>query len=177
LRAKGWRARAKKICLILLDVDGVLTDGRIVYDERGREVKSFDIKDGQGIKLCQQAGLQVGILSGRKSSAVSFRAQELGMAIVLQKTVDKAMALEAIRQKNNLQADQICFVGDDLVDLPVFSRVGLAVAVADGVREVKANAHYVTRRSGGHGAVRETCELILKAQGKWKRVTSKFMPT
>jgi len=87
------------------------------------------------------------------------------------------MALEAIRQKNNLRADQICFVGDDLVDLPVFSRVGLAVGVADGVREVKVNAHYVTRRSGGHGAVRETCELILKAQGKWKRVTSKFMPT
>jgi 3-deoxy-D-manno-octulosonate 8-phosphate phosphatase (KDO 8-P phosphatase) len=177
LKAKGWRARAKKIRLILLDADGVLTDGRIAYDERGGEVKSFDIKDGQGIKLCQQAGLQVGILSGRKSSAVSFRAQELGMTIVLQKTVDKAMALEAIRQKNNLRADQICFVGDDLVDLPVFSRVGLAVAVADGVREVKANAHYVTRRSGGHGAVRETCELILKAQGKWKRVTSKFMPT
>jgi len=177
LRAKDWRARAKEIRLILLDVDGVLTDGRIVYDERGREAKSFDIKDGQGIKLCQQAGLQVGILSGRKSSAVCFRAQELGMAVVLQKTIDKAKALEAIRQENNLRADQICFVGDDLVDLPVFSRVGLAVAVADGAREVKANAHYVTRHSGGRGAVREICELILKAQGKWKWVTSKFMPT
>jgi 3-deoxy-D-manno-octulosonate 8-phosphate phosphatase (KDO 8-P phosphatase) len=176
LKGKGWKARAKKIRLLLLDVDGVLTDGRIVYDERGREVKSFAIKDGQGIRLCQEAGLQVGILSGRKSSAVSFRAQELGMAIVLQKTADKAKALEGIRQKNNLRADQICFMGDDLVDLPVFSRVGLAVAVADGVREVRAKAHYVTRRSGGQGAVRETCELILKAQGKWALVTSKFMP-
>lgn len=173
---QSWRARAKKIRLLLLDVDGVLTDGRVVYDERGREAKSFDIKDGQGIKLCQQAGLLVGILSGRKSSAVSFRAQELGMDIVLQKTLDKAVALEGIRQENNLPADQICFVGDDLVDLPVFSRVGLAVAVADAVREVKANAHYVTRRPGGHGAVREICELILKAQGKWKWATSKFIP-
>lgn len=176
MRKKGWKDRAKKIRLLLLDVDGVLTDGRIVYDGRGREVKSFDIKDGQGIKLCQQAGLQVGILSGRKSSAVRFRAKELGMAILFQKAVDKAKALEGILQKNKIRADQICFMGDDLVDLPVFSRVGLAVAVADGVQEVKANAHYVTHRSGGRGAVREICELILKAQGKWKLVTSKFIP-
>ncbi len=176
MKKKDWKDRAKKIRLLLLDVDGVLTDGRIVYDERGREIKSFDIKDGQGIKLCQQAGLQVGILSGRKSLAVRFRAQELGIALLLQKAVDKAEALEGIRKKNRMRMDQICFMGDDLADLPVFSRVGFAVAVADGVREVKANAHYVTRHAGGHGAVRETCELILKAQGKWKRVTSKFLP-
>jgi 3-deoxy-D-manno-octulosonate 8-phosphate phosphatase (KDO 8-P phosphatase) len=175
LRKKDWKDRAKKIRLLLLDVDGVLTDGRIVYDERGQEVKSFDIKDGQGIQLCRQAGLQVGILSGRKSSAVRMRAQELGIALLVQKAGDKAKALEGIRKKTNLLADQICFVGDDLVDLPVFSRVGLAVAVADAVGEVKANAHCVTRRAGGRGAVREICELILKAQGKWKSATSKFM--
>ena len=176
LQSKDWKKRAKAIRLLLLDVDGVLTDGRIVYDERGREIKSFDIKDGQGIRLCQQAGLQVGILSGRKSSAVRFRAKELGIAILFQEAVDKAKSLEEILQKDKMRADQICFMGDDLADLPVFSRVGLAVAVADGVREVKAKAHYVTRRSGGRGAVREICELILKAQGKWKLVTSKFMP-
>jgi 3-deoxy-D-manno-octulosonate 8-phosphate phosphatase (KDO 8-P phosphatase) len=175
LRKKNWQDRAKKIRLLLLDVDGVLTDGRILYDERGREIKSFDIKDGQGIKLCQQAGLQVGILSGRKSAAVRFRAEELGIALLLQGAGDKAKSLEGILQKNEMRADQVCFVGDDLADLPVFSRVGFAVAVADGVREAKAKAHYVTRRSGGRGAVREICELILKAQGKWKGATSKLM--
>ena len=176
MRKRDWKNRAKKVRLLLLDVDGVLTDGRIVYDERGREAKSFDIKDGQGIKLCQKAGLQVGILSGRKSAAVRFRAQELGIELLVEKAGDKAKALEEIQQRNNMRTDQICFIGDDLGDLPVLSRVGFAVAVADGVQEVRASAHYVTRQSGGRGAVREICELILKAQGKWKGVISQFMP-
>ncbi|OGP48794.1 MAG: phenylphosphate carboxylase subunit delta, partial [Deltaproteobacteria bacterium RBG_13_51_10] len=174
MRARSWNDRAKKIHLLLLDVDGVLTDGRIVYDGREREFKSFDIKDGQGIKLFQQAGLKVGILSGRKSSAVRLRAKELGIEILYQKALDKAKTLEVILQKNKIRAEQICFMGDDLVDLPVLLRVGLAVAVADGVEEVKANAHYVTHHPGGRGAVREICELILKAQGKWESVTQKY---
>lgn len=176
MQPKDWKKRAKTIRLLLLDVDGVLTDGRIVYDGRGREFKSFDIKDGQGIKIFQQAGLKVGILSGRKSSAVRFRAKELGIEILYQKALDKAKTLEVILQKNQIRAEQICFMGDDLVDLPVLLRVGLAVAVADGAQEVKANAHYVTHHPGGRGAVREICELILKAQGKWESVTQKYTP-
>ncbi|MBM4331437.1 MAG: HAD-IIIA family hydrolase [Deltaproteobacteria bacterium] len=174
MKEKDWKKRAQAIRLLLLDVDGVLTDGRIVYDGRGQELKSFDIKDGQGIKLLQQAGLKVGILSGRKSSAVNLRARELGIDLLLQKALDKAKALEKIIRKGNIRAEQICFVGDDLVDLPVFSRVGFAVAVADSVKEVKENAHYITHCPGGRGAVREVCELILKVQGKWEAVTQKY---
>ena len=173
----GWKERAKEIRLLLLDVDGVLTDGRIVYDGRGRELKSFDIKDGQGIRLLQQAELKVGILSGRRSSAVRLRARELGIEILHQKAQDKAKTLEEILQKNKIRTEQICFMGDDLLDLPVLLRVGFAVAVADAVEEVKANAHYVTHHPGGRGAVREICELILKAQGKWGWVTSKYLPS
>ena len=174
MKEKDWKKRAQAIRLLLLDVDGVLTDGRIVYDGRGQELKSFDIKDGQGIKLLQQAGLKVGILSGRKSSAVNLRARELGIDLLLQKALDKAKAMEKIIRKGNIRAEQICFVGDDLVDLPVFSWVGFAVAVADSVKEVKENAHYITHCPGGRGAVREVCELILKVQGKWEAVTQKY---
>ncbi|MDI6753070.1 MAG: HAD-IIIA family hydrolase [Thermodesulfobacteriota bacterium] len=176
MKEKDWKKRAQAIRLLLLDVDGVLTDGRIVYDGRGQELKSFDIKDGQGIKLLQQAGLKVGIISGRKSSAVSLRARELGIDLLLQKALDKAKALERIIRKGNIRAEQICFVGDDLVDLAVFPRVGFAVAVADSVKEVKENAHYITHCPGGRGAVREVCELILKVQGKWEAVTQKYFP-
>ena len=174
LSADGWEKKAKFIRLLLLDVDGVLTDGRIVYDGAGRELKFFDIKDGQGIKLLQQAGLEVGILSGRKSPALRLRAKELGIRLVRQRVLDKEKSLEAILHKKRFRAEQICFVGDDLVDLPVLARVGLAVAVADSLEDVRANAHYVTRHLGGQGAVREVCDLILKAQGKWKAVTQKF---
>ena len=174
LSADGWEKKAKFIRLLLLDVDGVLTDGRIVYDGAGRELKFFDIKDGQGIKLLQQAGLEVGILSGRKSPALRLRAKELGIRLVRQRVLDKGKALETILHKKRFRAEQICFVGDDLVDLPVLARVGLAVAVADSVEDVKANAHYISRHPGGQGAVREVCDLILKAQGKWKAVTQKF---
>jgi 3-deoxy-D-manno-octulosonate 8-phosphate phosphatase (KDO 8-P phosphatase) len=172
--ANDWKKRAKFIRLLLLDVDGVLTDGRIVYDGAGRELKFFDIKDGHGIKLLQQAGLEVGILSGRRSPALRLRAKELGIRLLRQRVLDKGKALEAILNKKRFRAEQICFVGDDLVDLPVLARVGLAVAVADSVEDVKASAHYITRHPGGQGAVREVCDLILKAQGKWKAATQKF---
>ncbi|MBI5966764.1 MAG: HAD-IIIA family hydrolase [Deltaproteobacteria bacterium] len=174
MKQNDWKRRAKSIRLLLLDVDGVLTDGRVVYDGGGRELKFFHIKDGHGIKLLQRAGLAVGILSGRRSSAVRLRAKELGIDLLQQKALDKAKVLEAILRKKKIRAEQVCFVGDDLVDLPVFSRVGLAVAVADSVEDVKAHAHYITHRPGGQGAVREVCEMILKAQGKWERVTQKY---
>jgi len=174
LRRKDWKERAKPIRLLLLDVDGVLTNGRIIYDGSGREWKSFDIRDGQGIRLLQRAGLEVGILSGRKSSAVRSRAKELGIRLLRQRATDKGKALEEIMAQKNYPPEQICFVGDDLVDLPVFARVGLAVAVADSVEEVRARAHYITRNSGGRGAVREVCDLILKVQGKWTAVTQEY---
>lgn len=174
LPAKDWKERAKFIRLLLLDVDGVLTDGRIVYDGAGREFKFFNIKDGQGIKLLQGAGVEVGILSGRRSPAVRLRAKELGIRLLRQRVEDKGEALEAILREKRFRAEQICFVGDDLVDLPVLARVGLAVGVTDSVKDVKANAHYITRRPGGQGAVREVCDLILKAQGKWKAATQKY---
>jgi len=174
LSANDWKERAKFIRLLLLDVDGVLTDGRIVYDGAGRELKFFDIKDGQGIKLLQEAGLEVGILSGRRSPPLRIRAKELGIHLLRQRVLDKGKALEAILRKKRFRAEQICFVGDDLVDLPVLARVGLAVAVTDSVEDVKANAHYITHHAGGRGAVREVCDLILRAQGKWKAATQKY---
>jgi len=175
LGSKGWKKRAKGICLLILDVDGVLTDGRIAYDGAGREIKFFHVRDGQGIRLLQSAGVEVGILSGRESLAVRTRAKELGITLLRQGVRDKAQALEEIIYRKNYKPDQICFVGDDLVDLPVFARVGLAVAAADSVEEVKASAHYVTDHPGGKGAVREVCDLILKAQGKWEAVTQKYL--
>jgi 3-deoxy-D-manno-octulosonate 8-phosphate phosphatase (KDO 8-P phosphatase) len=174
LSAKNWNQRAKEVRLLLLDVDGVLTDGRIIYDSRGQEIKCFNIKDGQGIRLLQEAGLEVGILSGRKSSAVRLRAKDLGIRILRQDVHDKAKDLARILRQEKLKPEQIGFVGDDLVDLPVFQCVGLAIAVADAAAELKAQAHLITRMTGGKGAVREVCERILKAQGKWSKVIQKY---
>jgi 3-deoxy-D-manno-octulosonate 8-phosphate phosphatase (KDO 8-P phosphatase) len=172
--AKDCQKRAKLIRLLLLDVDGVLTDGQILYDGSGRELKSFNIQDGHGIKLLQRAGLEVGILSGRRSAAVRLRAKELGIRLLRQRVLDKEKALEAILRRKGITAGQICFLGDDLVDLPVLAQVSLAVAVPDSVEDVKTNAHYITHRPGGKGAVREVCDLILKAQGKWKAATENY---
>ncbi len=176
MRKKGWKERAKRIRLLLLDVDGVLTDGQLAFDGGGREIKFFHIRDGQGIRLLQQAGIEVGIVTGRKSKAVDLRARELGINLVFQKARDKARVLEDILRKENLQAEQVCYVGDDLVDLAILSCVGLAVAVADAAPEVKALAHYTTRFSGGRGAVREVCEKILKIQGKWEEIIENYRP-
>ena len=176
LRKKGWRERAKRIRLLLLDVDGVLTDGQLAFDGAGQEIKFFHIRDGQGIRFLQQAGIRVGIVTGRRSKGVNFRARDLGIDLVLQKVRDKARALEAILRKENLRAEQVCYVGDDLVDLAVLSCVGLAVAVADAALEVKALAHYTTRFRGGRGAVREICEKVLKAQGKWGKIIQTYRP-
>ncbi len=171
---QGWKERAKGVRLLLLDVDGVLTDGRIIFDGGGNEWKFFNVKDGHGIKLAQRAGLEVGILSGRRSRAVSVRARDLGIQLVVQRALDKGHALEKIMAQRHIQPQQICYVGDDVVDIPVFSRVGFAVAVADGVAEAKAMAHYVTVARGGKGAVREVCEILLKSQGKWAAVCQKY---
>jgi 3-deoxy-D-manno-octulosonate 8-phosphate phosphatase (KDO 8-P phosphatase) len=175
-RKRGWKERAKRVRLLLLDVDGVMTDGRLGFDGAGREFKFFHARDGIGIKLLQGAGLRVGILSGRKARVVELRAKELGIDLLLQKVQDKAKGLERALRKEGLRPDQVCYLGDDLVDLPVLFRVGLAVAVADASPEVKAAAHIVTRKSGGRGAVRETCESILKAQGRWRAEIQRYFP-
>jgi 3-deoxy-D-manno-octulosonate 8-phosphate phosphatase (KDO 8-P phosphatase) len=174
LEKRGWKERARPIRLLLLDVDGVLTDGRIVFDATGGEIKFFDVKDGQGIQFLHSSGIEVGILSSRESLPVEKRARDLSISLVRQKVKDKAAELLVIQGEKNLRGEEIAYVGDDWVDLPVFSKVGLAVAVADSVPELKKKAHYVTRAPGGRGAVREVCEAILKAQGRWKRVTEKY---
>jgi 3-deoxy-D-manno-octulosonate 8-phosphate phosphatase (KDO 8-P phosphatase) len=171
---KDWKERAKKVRLLLLDVDGVMTDGRLGFDGEGREFKFFFARDGIGIRLLQQAGVRVGILSGRRAKVVTLRAKELGISLVRQKIQDKSRALDEILAAEKLRPEQVCYMGDDLVDLPVLRRVGLAVAVADAATEVKSAAHLVTQTPGGRGAVREACETILKIQGKWGKGTRKF---
>jgi 3-deoxy-D-manno-octulosonate 8-phosphate phosphatase (KDO 8-P phosphatase) len=174
LPPRNWKKRALKIRLVLLDVDGVLTDGRITYGGDGKEVKSFDVKDGQGVKFLKKGGIEVGILSSRSSRAVSRRARELGMRLVRQGIKDKGTELAAIAKGKKLSPEEIAFLGDDWADLPVFRRVGLAIAVADSIPELRRAAHFVTGAPGGRGAVREAAEAILKAQGKWAQITEKY---
>ena len=154
-----------------MDVDGVLTDGRIWLlsrrDGTASEIKGFSAYDGAGLKLARAAGLRTGLITGRESSAVTQRARECEIEFVYQHRATKIGALEEILQTTGASANEVAYVGDDLPDIPVLERVGLAVAVANAAPEVKRAAHFVTERSGGEGAVREVIELIVKAQGKW----------
>jgi|TARA_B110000503_G_scaffold44662_1_gene72930 3-deoxy-D-manno-octulosonate 8-phosphate phosphatase (KDO 8-P phosphatase) len=160
--------RAKSIRLLLLDVDGVLTDGRLYFGNNGEELKAFNIQDGLGIKLLQRNGVEVGIITGRSSALVARRAEELGIKLVIQGREDKLAALEeALRDdKENhcYEMQEIAFLGDDLPDLAVISRVGLGVAVADAHKFVAKHSHWQTSEKGGYGAVRELAELILQAK-------------
>ena len=167
-------ARALRIELLLLDVDGVLTDGGIVYADSGVELKRFHVRDGSGLKLWQQAGKRAAIISGRKSAAVERRAQELGVDLVFQGREDKLAAFEEVLGRTGFAAEQVCALGDDLPDLPILARCGLAVAVADACPEVQEACHYVTRVAGGQGAVREAVEWLLKQQGHWDRAVGQF---
>ncbi len=162
--------RASRIRLLLLDVDGVLTEGKVFLDEGGRELKVFYVRDGVGLKLLRREGIEVGFITGRSSEALTRRAEELGVGWVIQGTRDKVRAYERIAQEVGVDADEVCFVGDDIVDIPLLKRVGLPVVVADGAEEAKRHALYVTRSPGGRGAVREVCELLLQAQGKWEEI-------
>ena len=163
-----------KIKLLLLDVDGVMTDGRITYDSAGGETKAFDVKDGHGLKLVQRAGIQVGIITGRQSSIVARRAAELGIELVYQGVKDKSLPFREILEKLALLPEEIAYVGDDVVDLPVMRQVGFAATVADAVDDVKPYAHMVTKRCGGRGAVREVCDFLLKESGRWSAVTRHY---
>ncbi len=167
--------RCRKIELILSDVDGVLTNGGIVFDNQGIESKEFHIRDGLGIKLWQRAGFRFGILTARTSHIVRLRAVELGIEIVRQGFEDKLPVAQQIIIQQGLQSDQVCYIGDDLTDLPVMRRVGLGVAVADAATEVCAAAHWVTDLRGGGGAVRELIEMLLKAKNRWDDLIRKYL--
>lgn len=164
----------KKIKLLILDVDGVLTDGRIIFDSNGIESKFFNVKDGHGIKMLQRSGIEVGIISGRESKVVANRAVELGIGQVYQKALDKLVPYRQMLEATGLSDEQVAFMGDDIIDIPLLRRVGFAAAPADAVAEVLPFAHLVTKNRGGWGAVREVCDLILKAQGSWDSVTSRY---
>ena len=159
---------------MILDVDGVMTDGRIIMDNEGREIKNFNVRDGHGIKILQRYGIKVAILTGRKSKVVEHRAKDLEIKDVYQKVFNKKEIFEKILKKHKLSADAAAFMGDDIVDIPVLKRVGFSAAVADALDVVKKSVDYVTENKGGHGAVREICEMILQAQGKWPEIAAKY---
>lgn len=166
--------RAARIKLLLMDCDGVLTDGRIWLFENGDEQKGFHTRDGMGLELLHRAGLKSGIISGRKSSVVERRAQELGMWFVVQGCPNKEQAFADALAQAGLQPDQVAYIGDDLNDLSLMTQSGFGVAVADAAIETRLSAHYVTQAAGGFGAVREVCEVILKAQGLWSSATDLY---
>nr|WP_320116402.1 HAD-IIIA family hydrolase [uncultured Desulfuromonas sp.] len=164
----------EKIRLLLLDVDGVLTDGRIIYDNNAVESKAFHVRDGHGLKLLQRAGIKVGIITGRSSEVVSHRAAELGIEIVYQGAKNKLEPYEQILQDQGLSDQQVAYVGDDLVDLPILRRVGCSFTVADAVADIKPYVDYITTLPGGHGAVREVCDMLLRQSGLWDSVTERY---
>lgn len=159
--------RASRIRLLVLDVDGVLTDGGLVYSASGEETKRFHVHDGFALVAALKAGLQIAVLSGRASAAVTRRMTELGIAEVHQGVADKVTALDSLRQRLGLAAREVAVMGDDLPDLPAMSRVGMALAPANAVMEIKRMAHWIARRRGGDGAVREAVEMLLRARRSW----------
>jgi 3-deoxy-D-manno-octulosonate 8-phosphate phosphatase (KDO 8-P phosphatase) len=167
--------RLRKIRCLLMDVDGVLTDGKLHFTSDGIESKTFHVQDGHGIAMAQRVGLTIGFISGRPSKATTQRAADLGVKIVLQKAVNKMEMVEIVKRQHGFTNEEIAFIGDELVDLPVLRRVGLAVAVPNAMDEVRRAAHYVTRHRGGDGAVREVIEMILKARGTWKKAIAKYL--
>ena len=157
-----------------MDVDGVLTDGGIVMNNRGEEIKRFDVRDGHGIRLLLRAGVQIGLITGRASKVVSHRAKDLGIRMLYQRVYNKLEVYEKIKRRARLKDHEIAFAGDDIVDLPVLRKVGLAMTVKDCWGELKRQVDYVTAAEGGRGAVREMVELLLKAQDKWEEITRRY---
>lgn len=167
--------RAKKVRMLMLDVDGVLTDGKIILTSDGEEIKNFNVLDGMGIKLLQKIGVEVAIISSRFSKVTEQRAKELGIELVFQKHLDKLKIYEEILKLRNLKDEEIAYIGDDWIDLPILKRVGLAVGVPNGWYPVNFYVHYVTKHKGGEGAVREVCDLILRAKGKWEKTLNLYL--
>jgi 3-deoxy-D-manno-octulosonate 8-phosphate phosphatase (KDO 8-P phosphatase) len=169
------RERASKIRMLVLDVDGVLTDGKLFFDHAGNEMKAFHTRDGLGMKALQRSGIEVAVITGRKSEAVAHRMAQLGIEHVYQGREDKLNAFLHLLDATGLDPHQVCFAGDDWIDLPVLLRAGLAVSVADAEERVRESAHYITNRNGGDGAVREICNMILSAQGKDKDILDQIL--
>ena len=166
--------KIRKVKLLILDVDGVMTDGRIVMDDAGLESKQFDVRDGHGLKMLMRLGIDVVLLTGRRSRVVEHRAADLGITEVHQGIWNKAEAFAEILKRREMIAEETAYVGDDVIDIPLLRRTGFSVAVADAVPEVRRIADYVTHQGGGRGAVREVCELILKAQNRWADVAARY---
>jgi 3-deoxy-D-manno-octulosonate 8-phosphate phosphatase (KDO 8-P phosphatase) len=167
--------RARQIRLALFDVDGVMTDGTLFISGSGESFKAFNILDGLGLKLLKSSGVSTGILTGRSSNSVEARAAELAIDHVIQGAEDKLQAFSQLRSQLGLGESQVCYMGDDLPDLPVLRRCGLAIAPPNAVKEVREQAHFVTRSSAGNGAVREACELIMQAQDTWQSQIGAFL--
>jgi len=167
--------RARKVRMILMDVDGVLTDGRIVFSGPVDETKFFDAQDGVGIRLARNAGLEVGLITGRASQALERRARELGVTEIHQRSLRKADAFAKVLSTHRLDAGAVAFIGDDIVDLPVMRRAGFAASVPNARPEVRESAHFVSSRAGGRGAVRQILDFILMVQGRWERVTRGYV--
>lgn len=164
-----------KIQMLVMDVDGVLTDGTVIINSDGSEGKNFSIVDGHGVKLWHRAGFDTAIISGRPSGATTVRAKQISIGYVLQGCKKKLPAFEELLEKVSLTADQVAFIGDDLLDLPIVRRAGFGVAVSNAVDELKDAADYITTRKGGDGAVREVIEYILKNNGKWQDLMGRYL--
>ena len=171
---KKLKEKLKKIKMLMLDVDGVMTDGRIIMDDEGHQLKNFNVRDGHGLKIIQRYGIEVVILTGRKSEVVNHRASDLEIKEIYQGALNKKEMFQKILQKHNLTAGFVAYMGDDIIDIPVLRQVGFSAAVADAVDVVKKSVDYVTKNKGGHGAVRELCEMILQIQGKWPEIAEKY---
>jgi 3-deoxy-D-manno-octulosonate 8-phosphate phosphatase (KDO 8-P phosphatase) len=175
LTASAVDARARNLRLLLFDVDGVLTDGVVALNADGTEQKHFFIRDGAGLVWAQRAGMQVGLLTGRSSEATTRRAAELGITIVAQGEADKRVAYAQIVAAQGLRDEQVAYMGDDLMDLPVLARVGLSCAPADASEEVRGRVHWVSHLAGGRGAAREMIEMVLRARGRWDAIVRAFL--
>ena len=169
------RERAARIRMLVLDVDGVLTDGKLYFDHAGNESKAFNARDGLGIKALQRCGIEVAVITGRKCKAVTHRMTQLGIKHVYQGSLNKLDAFLHLLELTGMDAEQVCFAGDDWIDLPVLSKAGLAVAVADAEERVKQQVHWITNRKGGDAAVREICNLLLTAQEKEQTILDEFL--
>ena len=167
--------KARKLKLLILDVDGVLTDGKLFFDNEGNEYKAFHARDGHGIKLLRQTGVEVAVISGRKSNSVALRMKNLGIEHVYQGHENKIAAFNEIIEKTGIMPEQAAHVGDDLLDLPIMIRVGLAIAVYDANFAVKQRADWCTTLPGGHGAVREACDFIMQAQGRFDEIVNAYL--
>lgn len=167
--------RLADIQLLLLDVDGVLTDGGLIYSDSGEQIKKFNSRDGLGIKLLMKSGVEVGIISGLSSKALEHRCAKLGITLLFSGIGNKADALEKIALKTGIPYNNMAFVGDDLIDLPAIKRVGVSFCVSDACDEVKNHCDVITRKKGGDGAVREVCEAILKARHLWNGIIESYL--